>query len=128
MSSARGDEEGAVSRSYEELVAEAKRQTEQLSVEEAKREFDSGATILDVREPQEREQARIPGTRFIPLGAVEHRVAAQLPDREERIIIHCASGGRSALAAKLLQEMGYANVANMDGGINAWYQRGYEVE
>ena len=43
-------------------------------------------------------------------------------------MVHCALGGRGALAAKSLQEMGYTNVANMDGGINAWREKGYETE
>ena len=49
-------------------------------------------------------------------------------DPEKRIILHCASGGRSALAAKTLTDMGYKNIAHMDGGIKAWKEAGYETE
>jgi rhodanese-related sulfurtransferase len=49
-------------------------------------------------------------------------------DPDRRIILHCASGGRSALAAVALQDLGYTNVAHMDGGITAWKDAGNPVE
>ncbi len=83
---------------------------------------------MGVREPAEYEEAHIPGARLIPRGLLEHEAEDQLPDKDARILVHCASGGRGALATKSLKEMGYTNVANMDGGINAWRERGYETE
>ena len=111
-----------------EMVAEAKSRVQNLTVEETARELESGDVLLvDVREPSERSQAgAIPGAIETPRGMLEfwadptsayHRDEFQ-PDR--RVILHCASGGRSALAAAMLQDLGYANVAHMDGGINAW--------
>lgn len=119
-----------MAKSYEELVAEAKAETEQTDVETVHEALESGegVTVLDVREPEEWEQAHIPGARHLPRGLLEYQAAEQLPDREARIVVHCASGGRSALATRSLKEMGYTNVANMDGGINAWRERGYETE
>jgi rhodanese-related sulfurtransferase len=70
----------------------------------------------------------------MPRGMLEFYADATLPyHREElepdrRIILHCASGGRSALAADLLREMGYTNVAHMDGGLTAWKAAGRTVE
>jgi phage shock protein E len=61
-------------------------------------------------------------------GALEDLSAEELPDRGRRIVVHCNAGGRGALAAKSLMEMGYTNVANLEGGLNAWRERGYEVE
>jgi adenylyltransferase/sulfurtransferase len=119
-----------MAKSYEELVAEAKAGTEQTDAESVHGALEAGegVTVLDVREPDEWEEAHIPGAKHLPRGVLEYRAADQLPDKDARIVIHCASGGRSALAAKSLQEMGYTNVANMEGGINAWRERGYETE
>ena len=119
-----------MSKSYQELVTEAKAQTEQTDAQTVHHSLESGAdvTVLDVREPDEWDEAHIPQAKHLPRGLLEYQAADQLPDRDARIVIHCASGGRSALAAKSLKEMGYTNVANMEGGINAWREKGYETE
>lgn len=119
-----------MAKTYEELVAAAKGQTEQTSAEETYEAASSGQniTILDVREPYEYEAEHITGARLIPRGLLESQAATQLPDRDARIVVHCASGGRGSLAAKTLEEMGYTNVANLEGGINAWREMGYETE
>ena len=119
-----------------EMVAEAKQHVENLSVEQAAREVASGDAILvDLRDPGERAQnGVIPGAVSAPRGMLEfwadptsnyHRPEF---DPNRRIILHCASGGRSALAADTLQQMGYQNVAHLDGGLNAWKQAGQPVE
>ena len=119
-----------MAKSYQELVAEAKAETEQTDVQTVHDALESGGgvTVLDVREPAEYEEAHIPGAKHLPRGLLEYQAADQLPDKDARIVVHCASGGRSALATKSLKEMGYTNVANMDGGINAWREKGYETE
>ncbi len=125
------DEKGAwVEKSYEELVAEAREATEHVSVEEVHDALGSGGDVgvVDVRESYEWEAGHIPGARLIPRDTLEDRAAEELPDRGRRIVVHCNAGGRGALAAKSLMEMGYTNVANLEGGLNAWRQRGYEVE
>jgi adenylyltransferase/sulfurtransferase len=81
-----------------------------------------------VREPAEWEEAHILQSKHLPRGLLEYQAAEQLPDKDARIVIYCASEGRSALAAKFLQEMGHTNVVNMEGCINAWRERGYETE
>jgi phage shock protein E len=53
---------------------------------------------------------------------------AETEQTDARIVVHCALGGRGSLAAKSLKEMGYTNVANMEGGLSAWREKGYEVE
>lgn len=119
-----------------EMVAEAKTRVENLTVEQTARELESGDVLLvDLREASERaEHGVIPGAVEAPRGMLEfwadpasayHRREFQ-PDR--RVILHCASGGRSALAAAMLKELGYTNVAHLDGGITAWKQRGRPVE
>ncbi len=123
-------EENAVAKSYEDLVSEAKAETEQTdaaSVHDAMGS-DEGVTVLDVREPDEFEAGHIPGARPLPRGLLEYKAAEELPDKDARIVVHCALGGRGSLAAKSLKEMGYTNVANMEGGLSAWREKGYEVE
>ncbi len=119
-----------MAKSYEDLVAEARREIRQVSPEEVHEALRSGegVVVVDVREPDEWEQGHIPGARHIPRGVLEYRAASDLPDREARIVVHCAAGGRGALAARTLQEMGYTNVANMEGGLGAWQEKGYELE
>jgi adenylyltransferase/sulfurtransferase len=74
--------------------------------------------LIDVREQWEWDASRIAGARLIPLGELEH-AAGQL-DRAREVIVHCKSGGRSAKAARLLVERGFARVSNLAGGITRW--------
>jgi len=124
------------SRTASELVAEAKQRVENLGPDQVAAELQrENVVLVDLRESEERQQhGAIPGAVHAPRGMLEfyadptssyHR--AEL-DPNKRVILHCASGGRSALAAATLQEMGYANVAHLDGGINAWKQAGKPTE
>ena len=119
-----------------ELVAEAKSRVENLTPDQVAREREAGDTVLvDLREPGERAQhGVIPGAVAAPRGMLEfwadptssyHRPEF---DPTKRVILHCASGGRSALAADTLAQMGYSNVAHMDGGFNAWKESGLPVD
>jgi adenylyltransferase/sulfurtransferase len=74
--------------------------------------------LIDVREPFEFEIARIDGAKLIPLGEISERVDEL--HREKTFIIHCHSGARSAQAVQLLKQRGFANVYNLEGGIDAW--------
>ena len=123
-------------RTAAEMVADAKQKVENLSVEETARELESGeALLVDIREPGERvKEGAIAGAMHVPRGMLEfwadpssryHREELT-PDR--RIILHCAAGGRSALAAATLQDMGYQRVAHLDGGIRGWKEAGKPVE
>ncbi|WP_205544030.1 rhodanese-like domain-containing protein [Rubrobacter indicoceani] len=119
-----------MAKTFEELVDEAREVTEQTTPDEvnAALEANEEVTILDVREKEERDASRIPDSKFLPRGLLEYRAAEELPEKDGRIVIHCASGGRSALSVKTLQEMGYTNVANLKGGLKAWREAGYTVE
>ena len=112
------------------MVAEARGETEQVSVEEVHEALQSGEafTVLDVREPGEWQEGHIPGAKHIPRGVLEYLAADELPEKDARIVVHCAVGGRGTLATRTLQEMGYTDVANMQGGTNAWKERGYGLE
>ena len=85
--------------------------------------------IVDVREQHEYEEAHLPGAKHVPRGHLESRIEGSAPDKDARVILYCAQGNRSALAAKTLeQELGYSNVESMTGGITLWKDRGFEVD
>lgn len=118
-----------------DLVNEAKQEVENLNPDQVASELEKGdALLVDVREPQERETASIPGAISAPRGMLEFYADPSLPyhreefDQDRRIILHCASGGRSALAAKTLKDMGYTNVAHLDGGLKGWQESGHPTE
>lgn len=119
-----------------DLVAEAKQSIENLSPAQVAEEMASNDTLLvDLRESEEREQhGMIPGAIHAPRGMLEFYADPSSPyhraefDPSRRIVLHCASGGRSALAAQTLRSMGYGDVAHLDGGLNAWKENGQPVE
>ena len=84
--------------------------------------------IVDVREQNEWDAGHIPGAELIPLGTVPNVAAERLPKKDERIVLHCAAGVRSAVATYQLQQLGYTNVASMAGGFAAWREIGAPVE
>src|SRR3954470_11630936 len=87
-----------------------------------------GFVLVDVRETEEWDQGHLPGAKHVPRGHLESRIEGAVPDHAQRVVLYCASGNRSALAAKTLRdELGYANVESMTGGITLWKDRGYEV-
>jgi rhodanese-related sulfurtransferase len=119
-----------------ELVAEAKGRIENLTVDQVAAEVAAGdAVLVDLRESEElAASGKIPGSIHVPRGMLEFRADPTSSyhdpalDPERRVIVHCAAGGRSALAAAALQDMGYRSVAHLDGGFTAWQQAGQPVE
>jgi len=91
-----------------------------MSVRELKRKMDAREPfqLIDVREPFEVEIAQIDGAKLIPLGQIAERTDEL--QREHTIVVHCHSGQRSAEAVRLLQQRGFTNVYNLEGGIDAW--------
>jgi rhodanese-related sulfurtransferase len=110
-----------------DLIAEAKTRITEIPVTDAQLAVAGGAVLLDCREPSEYAALRVPGSVFIPRGTLEGAVEAQVP-RDRQVLVLCASGNRSALAADTLQQMGYRDVASVAGGIKAWYAAGGPVE
>lgn len=123
-------------RSVNDLVAEAKQRIEELSVDELQAEIDAGdVTVVDIRDVRERwERGAIPGAKSMPRGMLEFWFDPESPyykggfDFGDRYVLYCAGGGRSALAAVALQELGYANVAHLTVGFNGWKEAGGAVE
>jgi rhodanese-related sulfurtransferase len=128
--------ETAMTTTVSNLVSEAKQRVQNLTVDQVSQELERGeALVVDLREPEERaQQGVISGAVFAPRGMLEFWADPTSPyhraefDPTRRIILHCASGGRSALAADTLRELGYTNVAHLDGGLKAWKEAGQSVE
>jgi rhodanese-related sulfurtransferase len=93
---------------------------------EARARAQTGALLLDVREPAEWRTGHAPGAIHLPLGQLGARLAELPPDRE--IIAVCRSGSRSGIAAAQLRRAGFTQVRNMAGGMNAWARAGLPVE
>ncbi len=111
--------------SFRELLAATKSQIREVDTATADElRGRPGAVVLDVREPDEYEQGAIPGAVHIPRGTLEGSVEGRLPDHDAPVIVHCASGVRSAFAARTLTEMGYSDVVSVVGGFNKWKDEG----
>lgn len=76
--------------------------------------------LLDVREPYEFEEASIEGARLIPLGDIPAAIPDLMDYKDDEIVVQCRSGKRSATAQQILQQAGFTNVRNLEGGIMAW--------
>lgn len=119
-----------------ELVAEANAAVGTLEIEEAKGLVGKDDVLfVDVREGGELAvQGKIPGAIHAPRGMLEFYADPSTPYHKpelasgKRLVVYCASGGRAALAAKTLKDMGIANVANLLGGFTAWQQQGGAIE
>jgi molybdopterin/thiamine biosynthesis adenylyltransferase/rhodanese-related sulfurtransferase len=111
--------------SFRELLAATKSEIREVGTAEADEiRRRPGAVVLDVREPDEYEQGAIPGAVHIARGTLEGSVESRLTDKSAPVVIHCASGVRSAFAARTLSEMGYEDVVSMAGGFNKWKDEG----
>ena len=118
-----------MAKSYADLVREAKERLILTEAEALKARMDTGEEpiLIDVREPQEWEGGIIPGAHRLPRGVLEGQIESQIP-RDATVILYCGGGGRSALAAASLLEMGYSKVENLEGGFTGWAQKGLPVE
>jgi molybdopterin/thiamine biosynthesis adenylyltransferase/rhodanese-related sulfurtransferase len=122
-----------MSRTGAEVIREIKSRIEEVDPSEVKAAVATGngdgPVLIDVRESGEWDAGHIPGAKHVPRGYLESRIEGVIGDRSRRVVVYCASGQRSALAANTLQELlGYENVASMTGGITLWKDRGYAVE
>jgi rhodanese-related sulfurtransferase len=117
-----------------QIVNEAKAQIENLTAGNAVAEAENGALLVDIRESEEiKMYGHIPGAIFAPRGMLEFfadpESAYFMPDfvQDRRIILYCAFGGRSALAVLTLKDMGYSDVAHIEGGMQAWKLAGLPI-
>jgi len=111
-----------------ELLRQIKSQIAEVDPAEVHELIDEGVAVVDVREAEEFAAGHIPGAKHVPRSYLESRIEAAVPDRSTQVILYCASGNRSAYAARTLQEdLGYEHVRSMNGGITLWKDRGYDV-
>lgn len=125
-----------ITKGYKQLLQEANAQVRTLSPEEAEKLLASGnALLIDLRDPREVErEGRIAGAHHCPRGMLEFWIDPESPYHKpyfaepKSFIFHCASGWRSALAARTAQEMGLGPVMHLGGGFTAWKSAGLPVE
>jgi sulfur-carrier protein adenylyltransferase/sulfurtransferase len=114
--------------SARDYLASVKQQIREETAQEAadRLAVEPRPVVLDVREREEYEQGLIPGSIHIPRGNLETRIESRVPDRSTPVIIYCASGTRSAYAAKTMADLGYTDVVSLAGGFSGWKQNGYD--
>lgn len=120
-----------------DFVQEARTQIRELKTDELDEmiEDHTDVLIVDVREPDEFAQGHIPGALNVPRGTLEgaadpsykHRVQTLCDAQARDVVLYCATGGRSAMAAKTLLEMGFGRATSLAGGIDMWAAEGLPV-
>ncbi len=120
-----------------DVVARAKATIKECTVSQAKERLTPSTLLIDIREAEEYQRGHIPGAVLSPRGLLEFEIHAlvertaavsDVAPEEREIVLYCGTGGRSALAAETLTNMGYRNVTSMDGGIVAWSAAGLPVD
>jgi len=117
--------------SLDEMIVEAQKHVDGITVEQLKEKLDNGDMILliDVREPNEFNAGYIPGSVNIPRGVIEFNIGNEafwdaaflyMPEKDEEIIVYCKKGKRGMLAGETLKKLGYKNVTYLDGGWKKW--------
>jgi len=126
-----GAHAGGLTAETKKLIQDAMSQAEQVTATELKEALEAGEdiTLVDVRQKSERPIMGLITEQdlHIPRGYIEIQAYGTIPDRDERLVVYCGKGIRSAFAANTLREMGYTNVKNLEGGIKAWKEAGYET-
>ena len=118
------------SEGFLELVNEAKTRIREVTVEETQQRMSANpdAKLFDVREDHEWQAAHAAGAEHLGKGIIERDIEEKVPDKSTEVILYCGGGFRSALAADVLQQMGYTNVFSMAGGWKAWKDFGAPTE
>src|SRR3954463_16741137 len=112
-----------------EVIRQIRSRIQEVDPAEVSEHLGNGITLIDVRESEEWDAGHIPGAKHVPRGYLESRIEAAAPEKDQRIVLYCASGQRSALAADTLQPPpGYENVAPRTRALTLWKDRGYDVE
>src|SRR5262245_38704017 len=112
------------------LVNDAKSRIREVTVAETQQRMreNKDVKVIDVREDNEWDAAHAAGAIHLGKGIIERDIEVTAPDKNTELILYCGGGYRSALAADVLQQMGYTNVFSMAGGWKAWNEAGAAVE
>lgn len=115
---------------FQKMLKEAKARIKETTTDQLKEWMAAGpkTVLIDVREDKEWEAGRAAGAMHIGRGILDRDIEAAVPDKTARVVLYCAGGGRSALAADTLQTMGYTNVFSLAGGFGAYRKAGMPVE
>ena len=118
------------SEGFLKIVDDAKSRIKEVTVSETRERLkqNPNAKLVDVREDNEWDTAHAAGAIHLGKGIIERDIEATVPDKSTEVILYCGGGYRSALAADVLQQMGYTNVFSMAGGWKAWKESGAPVE
>ena len=118
------------SEGFLKIVNDAKTRIKEVTVADTRDRLatNSGARLIDVREDDEWRAGHATGAEHLGKGIIERDIEAAAPDKSTELILYCGGGYRSALAADVLQEMGYTNVWSLAGGWKAWQDSGAPVE
>ena len=118
------------SEGFLKLVNDAKSRIREVSVAETQQRMSGNddVKLIDVREDNEWIDAHAAGAIHLGKGIIERDIETTVPDKDTELILYCGGGYRSALAADVLQNMGYTNVFSMAGGWKAWNEAGADVE
>jgi len=118
------------SEGFLKIVNEAKSRIKEVTVGDAQAHLAENprARLVDVREDDEWQAGHAAGAQHLGKGIIERDIEARVPDKSTELILYCGGGYRSALAADVLQTMGYTNVWSMAGGWKAWQEAGAPVE
>ncbi|MEO6528017.1 MAG: rhodanese-like domain-containing protein [Gemmatimonadaceae bacterium] len=111
-----------------DLYTEAKARVQQIDAKEALELHKQGrVTFVDVRDLNEVNLGMIPGAIHLDRGRLESKVEAAVP-RDAKVVLYCAAGNRSALAAETMREMGYTDVCSLDSGFRGWVEAGGDIQ
>jgi sulfur-carrier protein adenylyltransferase/sulfurtransferase len=116
---------------YRELLQQVKGEIDEVDSSQALdslRDSERGCVIVDVREREEWDEGHLPGAVHVPRGHLESRIESAAPDKSRPVLVYCASGNRSAFAAKTLEELGYDHVVSLAGGFTDWKRNGNPFE
>ena len=111
-----------MAKTFQDLVDDAKTRIREASIDDVKVMIadDTPEVIVDIREDSEWAKGHLPGATHLGRGVLEVKVDQVFPDKDTPLVLYCGGGRRSALAADVLQEMGYTNVRSMAGGWRGW--------
>jgi len=120
---------GGTVKTSDQLVKDAKASIKEVSIDDVKKMIDSREKIiiLDVRDKDEFETGYIPGAINLSRGMLEFKISTLIPDKNAAIIVYCGIDLRGPLATKTLNEFGYRNAVNINGGLKAWKAAGYPI-
>ena len=108
------------SKEFLAIVVDAKERICEVSIDAAIERMEHGALLIDVREDNEWAAGHAAGARHMSRGVIERDIVQSIPEKNAELILYCGGGYRSALAADMLQRMGYTNVFSMAGGRKVW--------